>query len=215
MKKIIIKICLICFFISLLNGQSILGGDMLDETPLYPVPAEMTFEEYQDMNRRLTIGLALTSIPIPGIVHRYAGEKKISRRLFLLGVSGFSMMVVGGSMQDEEKWQDSDYDILIMNSGEENETRYEKIPVNQVGNDIEYKLNPLRKEKTGSGGGLIAFGAVILIGDILYDWLHGWKMIVNKRDAVRYKYGQQLQLSLEPKINPLAQKAGLSLSLYF
>ena len=97
----------------------------------------------------------------------------------------------------------------------ENEKRYEKIPVNHVGNDIEYKLNPLRKEKTGSGGRLIAFRTVNLIGDILYDWLHDWKMIVNKRDAVRYKYGQQLQLSLEPKINPLAQKAGLSLSLYF
>ena len=61
------------FIISSLNSQSVPGGDMLTETPLYPVPAEMTFEEYQDMNRRLTIGLALTSIPIPGIVHRYAG----------------------------------------------------------------------------------------------------------------------------------------------
>ena len=97
----------------------------------------------------------------------------------------------------------------------ENEKRYEKIPVNHVGNDIEYKLNPLRKEKTGSGGRLIAFGTVNLIGDILYDWLHDWKMIVNKRDAVRYKYGQQLRLSLEPKRNSLAQKAGLSLSFYF
>ena len=34
------------FIISSLNSQSVPGGDMLTETPLYPVPAEMTFEEY-------------------------------------------------------------------------------------------------------------------------------------------------------------------------
>ena len=70
------------FIISFLNSQSVSGGDMLTETPLYPVPAEMTFEEYPDMNRRLTIGLALTSIPVPGIVHRYAGEKKRTPFIF-------------------------------------------------------------------------------------------------------------------------------------
>ena len=66
MKHIIISI--VFFSFTILLGQGIPSGDILNETPLYPVPAEMTFEEYQDMNRRLTIGLALTSIPIPGIV---------------------------------------------------------------------------------------------------------------------------------------------------
>lgn len=215
MNKIVTLIWLAFFLSNSLNGQSVPGGDMLDETPLFPVPAEMTFEEYQDMNRRLTIGLALTSIPIPGIVHRYAGEKKTARRLFMVGAGGLALMIAGGSMMDEEKWPESDHDVLVMNSGEENETRYEKIPMNQVGENIEYKLIPMEKEKGGSGGGLIALGAIIIVGDILYDWLHGWKMILNKRDAVRYKYGQQMQLSLNPEINPFVQKAGLNLNLYF
>jgi len=97
------------FIISFLNSQSVPGGDMLTETPLYPVPAEMTFEEYQDMNRRLTIGLALTSIPIPGIVHRYAGEKKKARRLFMIGAGGLGLMIAGAFMMGEEKWPKSDY----------------------------------------------------------------------------------------------------------
>ena len=203
------------FIISSLNSQSVPGGDMLTETPLYPVPAEMTFEEYQDMNRRLTIGLALTSIPIPGIVHRYAGEKKKARRLFMIGAGGLGLMIAGASMMGEEKWPKSDYKIFPLNDGKDNEIRYEKIPIKQIGDDIEYKLVPMNKQRDGSGGGLIILGALVLVGDIFYDWLHGWKMIINKRDAVRYKYGQQLQFSVKPHVNPLALKAGLNFNLYF
>ena len=206
------------FIISSLNSQSVPGGDMLTETPLYPVPAEMTFEEFQDMNRRLTIGLALTSIPIPGIVHRYAGEKKKARRLFMIGAGGLGLMIAGASMMGEEKWPKSDYTTFTLNDGKDNEIRYEKIPIKQIGDDIEnieYKLIPMNKQRGGSGGGLIILGALVLVGDIFYDWLHGWKMIINKRDAVRYKYGQQLQFSVKPHVNPLALKAGLNFNLYF
>jgi len=203
------------FIISFLNSQSVPGGDMLTETPLYPVPAEMTFEEYQDMNRRLTIGLALTSIPIPGIVHRYAGEKKKARRLFMIGAGGLGLMIAGASMMGEEKWPKSDYEIFPLNDGKDNEIRYEKIPINQIGDDIEYKLIPMHKQRDGSGGGLIILGALVLVGDIFYDWLHGWKMIVNKRDAVRYKYGQQIQVSVRPEVNLNTQSAGINFRLFF
>ena len=203
------------FIISSLNSQSVPGGDMLTETPLYPVPAEMTFEEYQDMNRRLTIGLALTSIPIPGIVHRYAGEKKKARRLFFIGAGGLGLVIAGASMMGEEEWPESDYNLMILNAGEDNEIRYEKIPINQFGDDIEYKLIPMNKQSDGSGGGFIILGALVLVGDIFYDWLHGWKMIVNKRDAVRYKYGQQIQVSVRPEVNLNTQSAGINFRLFF
>ena len=203
------------FIISSLNSQSLPGGDMLAETPLYPVPAEMTFEEYQDMNRRLTIGLALTSIPIPGIVHRYAGEKKKARRLFMIGVGGLGLVAAGASMMGEEEWPESDYNLMILNAGEDNEIRYEKIPIKQIGDDIEYKLVPMNKQRDGSGGGLIILGALVLVGDIFYDWLHGWKMIINKRDAVRYKYGQQIQVSVRPEVNLNTQSAGINFRLFF
>jgi hypothetical protein len=206
------------FIISSLNSQSVSGGDMLTETPLYPVPAEMTFEEFQDMNRRLTIGLALTSIPIPGIVHRYAGEKKKARRLFMIGAGGLGLMIAGASMMGEEKWPKSDYTTFTLNDGKDNEIRYEKIPIKQIGDDIEnieYKLIPMNKQRDGSGGGLIILGALVLVGDIFYDWLHGWKMIINKRDAVRYKYGQQIQVSVKPGVNLNTQYAGINFRLFF
>ena len=167
------------------------------------------------MNRRLTIGLALTSIPIPGIVHRYAGENKKARRLFMIGAGGLGLMIAGASMMGEEKWPESDYNLMILNAGEDNEIRYEKIPITQIGDDIEYKLIPMHKQSDGSGGGLIILGALVLVGDIFYDWLHGWKMIVNKRDAVRYKYGQQIQVSVNPGVNLNTQSAGINFRLFF
>jgi hypothetical protein len=215
MNKNPARIWVAFFIFSFLNGQGLPGGDLLNETPLYPVPAEMTFEEYQDMNRRLTIGLALTSIPIPGIVHRYAGEKKKARRLFMIGAGGLALIIAGASMMDEEKWPESDYEVWTINEGEDNEKQYEKIPINQVGDDIEYKLIPMNKQSDGSGGGLIILGALVLAGDIFYDWLHGWKMIVNKRDAVRYKYGQQIQVSVRPEVNLNTQSAGINFRLFF
>jgi hypothetical protein len=50
-------------------------------------------------------------------------------------------MIAGASMMGEEKWPKSDYDLMYLNRYEDNEIRYEKIPINQLGDDIEYKLN--------------------------------------------------------------------------
>ena len=73
----------------------------------------------------------------------------------------------------------------------------------------------MNKQRGGSGGGLIILGALVLVGDILYDWLHGWKMIINKRDVVRYKYGQQIQVSVKPGVNLNTQYAGINFRLFF
>ena len=81
---IFISSLMLLVFVSSLTAQSNVGGDILDEIPLHPLPEEMTFEEYQDMNRRLSIGLALSAFaPVPGIVHHYAGEKKNRKEAFL------------------------------------------------------------------------------------------------------------------------------------
>ena len=49
-------------------------GDVLNEAPLIPIPQDMTYEEYQDMNRRISTGLMRSAIPVPGMMHFYAGE---------------------------------------------------------------------------------------------------------------------------------------------
>ena len=169
------------------------------------------------MNRRINIGVGLAFIPIPGIVHRYAGEKSTAKKLSYITIGGLLAFAVSSGSQ-EKKWPESDYELFIMNEGLDNEIRYEKIPVEITGNDsVTYKLNQVYKRVNRVGGnpllGLIGIAAVF--GSYYYDVFHGLKMIHDKREAVRFKYGKKLQYSVRPSFNPFASKAELNLDIYF
>ena len=213
MKNIIVFF----LFFNVVFTQSNQQGEILSETPLYPIPEEMTYEEYQDMNRRMNIGIGLAFIPIPGIIHRYAGEKKTAKILSYSTIGGL-LALIASSGKEERKWSESDYEFFILNEGLDNETRYEKIPIEIAGNDsITYKLNQVYKQISHTGGnpylGLIGFAAVF--GSYYYDIFQGLKKIHDKREAVRFKYGKQLKYSLRPSYDPLASKTKLNLDFYF
>ena len=213
------KIITILLFTSILFSQSNQQSEILSETPLYPLPENMKFEEYQDMNRRMSIGVGLAFIPIPGIVHRYAGEKELSKKLSYVSIGGLISLI--GSMSGNEKkeeWSDSDYEILIMNQGLESETRFEKIPIEIIaGDSIRYRLNQVYEKVTYSGGSpaLAAIGFIAIFGSYYYDVFHGLKVIHDKREAVRYKYGKQLKFSFRPSYDVYASKAKLNLDINF
>ena len=193
------------------------GGDVLNESPLMPVPADMTFEEYRDMNRRLTVGLALTAVPIPGLIHDYAGEKKIAKRIRKVALSSVGLIIAGAFMAGDDKgeWQDTDYNIYVEGEGD-SELRYEMIPTGMIGNDVTYDLKPLnRKQGSGGGGLLIVLGVGLLVADIIYDVYHGVKIIEEKRDAVRFKYGKQLNFSYAPEMNFKNNYAGVKMTYNF
>ena len=193
------------------------GGDVLNESPLTPVPADMTFEEYRDMNRRLTVGLALTAVPIPGLIHDYAGEKKKAKRIRRVALGSIGLIVAGAFMAGDDKgeWQDTDYKIYVEGEGD-SELRYEMIPIGMIGNDVTYDLKPLhRKQGSGGGGLLIVLGVGLLVADIIYDVYHGVKIIEEKRDAVRFKYGKQLNFSYAPEMNLKNNYAGVKMTYNF
>ena len=193
------------------------GGDVLNESPLMPVPADMTFEEYRDMNRRLTIGLALTAIPIPGLIHDYAGEKKKAKRIRRVALGSVGLIVAGAFMAGDDKgeWQDTDYNIYVEGEGD-SELRYEMIPIGMIGNDVTYDLKPLNRKRDGGGGGLlIVLGVGLLVADIIYDVYHGVKIIEEKRDAVRFKYGKQLNFSYAPEMNLKNNYTGVKMTYNF
>ena len=193
------------------------GGDVLNESPLTPVPADMTFEEYRDMNRRLTVGLALTAVPIPGLIHDYAGEKKKAKRIRRVALGSVGLIVAGAFMAGDDKgeWQDTDYNIYVEGEGD-SELRYEMIPTGMIGNDVTYDLKPLNRKRDGGGGGLlIVLGVGLLVADVIYDVYHGVKIIEEKRDAVRFKYGKQLNFSYAPEMNLKNNYAGVKMTYNF
>ena len=213
------NILLVMISTSVLVSQSNQQSEILSETPLHPIPKEMTFEEYQDMNRRMSIGVGLAFIPIPGMIHRYAGEKTIATKLTYISLGGLASLIASMSNNIEKKeWRDSDYEILIMNQGLENETRFEKIPLEITGNDsIRYKLNQVYEYVSYSGGApaLGAFGLIAIVGSYYYDVYHGLKMIHDKREKVRFKYGKKMKFAFRPSYDVFASKAKLNLDINF
>ena len=196
-----------------LKGQ-ITGGDLLNEAPLTSVPAEMTFKEYQDMNRRLTIGLALSALPVPGMVHFYADEKKTGWRLLGTVALGVVSIVAGVGDGDAGEFPNSDFQLLILNPGAENERRYKKVPTAITGPDTTFQLREIFRETKPAQPLLVVAGVALIGGSILYDFLHGIMIIEQKRDKVRYKYGQLLgNVSLRPDFDLRQGRAGITLSL--
>jgi len=208
----------ILFLASLMCAQEqSFGGDVLNESPLTPVPADMTFEEYRDMNRRLTVGLALTAVPIPGLIHDYAGEKKTAKRIRRVALGSVGLIIAGIALADEDKgaWEKTSHEVYVVGEGDD-EMRYEMIPTYMTGNSVHYDLKPLKREKGGGAGGLIAvLGFGLLIADIIYDVYHGVRVIEEKRDAVRFKYGKQLNFGYAPEMNLKNNYAGVKMTYNF
>ena len=216
--KLVIIITIILLNVIFSQGKmqtNLFGTDLLNENPIYPIPGEMTFEEYQDMNRRLGVGLLLAAIPIPGTIHNYAGEEKIAKKIRWVAAGSVLSVIMGAILTKEGDWERSPYQISILNEGEENELRYKMIPIGSVGTDIEYKYVELYKTKTSGATFLIPLGISVLIADYLYDYIHGIKTIENKRDKVRFKYGKKLDFSFEPTYDINTRMAGINFSYKF
>ena len=189
-------------------------NDILSENPINPIPKEMTFEEYQDMNKRLNVGLLLAAIPIPGMIHHYAGEQKIAKKIRWVA-AGSILAIIGGAMSmKEDGWRESPHLISIVNEGNDNEIRYEMIPISQTETEIKYKLVELEKKYSGASF-LIPLGICVLIGDYLYDYIHGIRTIESKRDKVRFKYGKKLDFSFTPTYDVKNKTAGISFTYNF
>ena len=216
----IFKMLLILIFLNLipefLYAQTG-GGDVLNETPFYVVPADMTFEEYEDANRRLSVGLLLMSIPFPGSLHFYANERREAwLHVGVAAVGLLSIAIGAGSSKEKDTWPESDYEIRDITGEDGTVRRYEKVPFEENFGNVNYELRLLRHDRDG-GTFLILLGAGLLAGQLIHDWYDGIRTIERKRNTVRFKYGKKsnLGLILLPQIDPANGLLGAKLSLEF
>ena len=195
------------------------GGGMLNEVPIWPVPAAMTLEEYRDANRRLSVGKALMSVPFPGALHFYAGESKAGWKHVYAAGLGVASIIVGAALTDEKdnQWEKTDLEIVDITGANGEVERYEKIPVEDEGGVITYRLNELNHKTKGGGVAFIVLGAGLVVGQFVHDWIGGIKTIERKRDAVRYKYGKSAgyRVSMNPVMNIEHGSFGAQLQLRF
>jgi len=203
-------ILVLLMFFSTLPAQGF-GGDLLNEAPLYPLPSEMSYEEYVDMNRRVSVALMLSAIPCPGMVHSYAGDAATARNIRIKAGIGLAAALGGILLMDEGDFPDSDFQVHIENAGQDNERRYEMIPVGMDGSSVQYEAREIMRESSGAGMLLIPIGLGYTAWQYLRDYYYGVKMIEEKRNRVRHKYGIRLQ----PRVDMKNGSAGLGMVLEF
>lgn len=192
------------------------SGLLSQEAPLSGVPGGMTFEEYQDMNRSLTVGLLLAVIPIPGMLHYYANEEKTHLLILSTAAIGVGSLVIGSLIDEKGDFPDSEFDVLTLYPGDmERERRFEKTPIEIVGLDTTYQLREISRKKNGVSFALKFLGAAMISGAFAYDILIGIHIIQEKRDLVRFKYGKQIDLSIKPDIDLRNGAAALTFELRF
>jgi len=140
--------------------------------------------------------------------------QKIAKKIRWVA-AGCILAIIGGAMSmKEDGWKESPYQISIVNEGNDNEIRYEMIPIGQTGTEIKFKLVELEKKYSGASF-LIPLGIGVLIGDYLYDYIHGIRTIESKRDKVRFKYGKKLDFSFTPTYDLKNKTAGISFTYDF
>ena len=222
MRNRILNLSILSFLFNIAAAQynNINIADPLSETPLHPIPKEMSFDEYQDMNRRMSHALLWSSIPIPGITHYYAGDVKKAKKLFYIGLGGFVCITVGALSLEDAEWPEDKDNYFIQNMGQENERWFEKTPtsvhISESGEElIHYNLKEIQKESAGGSGVLMLAGIAIILSDLVYDRIVGLRLIEQKRDKVRFKYGRNLNLSFHPLISPIKNGMGMSLKFNF
>ena len=211
--------CVVGFFIG--SGQALAennSNEILNEVPIWPIPLEMTAEEYSDANRRIGVGMLLMSVPLPGTMHFYAGEERRGWMHAGAAILGGAAIVLGAATTTEkDSWASSDYEVVDIVGASGNVKRYEKIPVAEEAGTPDYKLRELDHEISGIGPLFMVLGAGLIAGSIIHDWIGGIKTIVRKRDAVRYKYGKAAgyELGLAPRVDLDSGIIGAEISLRF
>ena len=213
-------VALMLFGFDAADAQGKGGGEMLNEVPIWPVPAEMTLEEYTDANRRLSVGFALMAVPIPGSLHFYANERREGWTHMGAAALGVASVILGASMIDEkDAWKSSDFEVIDITGQSGEVRRYAKVPREEEAGATTYRLRKVEQRTKGGGGGslFIVAGAGLFVGQLLHGWIDGIRTIERKRDAVRYKYGKSagFGLSLKPEADIQRGRFGAALSMSF
>ena len=151
------------------------------------------------------------------VYHYYAGDIK-AKKLFYIGLGGFVCITVGALSFRNAEWLKTK--IIILFKIWVKEMKGGLVPtsvhISESGEElIHYNLKEIQKESVGRGGFLMLAGIAIILGDLVYDRIVGLRLIEQKRDKVRFKYGQNLNFTFHPRISPMKNGIGLSLKFNF
>jgi len=198
-------------------------GEPLLEVPIHQIPAGMTLEDYEDANRRISMGLfyAIT----PGGMHFYANERQTGWVLLGTFVGGLTAVIAASQTARDVPQINSDFETTQIGSN-----TFYKIPIETTGDnnqDTKYRLKQVetsRKGLTDAGAAFAGIGVLAMFGSYVWDIFHGIRVIEKKRSIARYKFGRlnaqattppAPTADIKPMVSPETGSAGLQVEMRF
>jgi hypothetical protein len=185
------------------------------EVPLHRIPKTVTYEDYQDANRR--VGLAVFYGLLPGGVHAYGNEKTTGWVLSGTATAGLVAIVSGLTLTQDGSLAADGYGTVAIGG-----RSFYQVPVEMTGDNTTFRLKEVpesERELTETGKSLVGLGVLAVLGSYFYDFYYGIRLIETKRDKARYKIGKaishrggasSLRLTMIPTVDPKRKSAGLS-----
>jgi len=209
------------------NAQQYSGEPLL-EVPIHKIPQGMTLHDYEDANRRISMGMfyAIT----PGGMHFYADESQTGWVLLGTVAGGFAAIIAASQTARDVTQVNNEFETTTIGPN-----TYYKIPVETTGANNEnatYRLKRVetsRKGLTDTGAALAATGVLAIFGSYVWDIFHGIRVIEKKRSLARYKFGRLNAaqttkrnekapspiVELKPMVDPQQGAGGLQIDMRF
>ena len=148
---------------------------------------QMSFDEFQLLNRTLRMQDMLYAMIVPGYIHFKAKDPAMGWGVLSARMAGF------GGLTYVYLKNDFTFKELLNTSGK-NLPNYNEFKTQQK--IVEY-----------------SFG--LIIATYLFDWIHGKHRLNKKQEMIRYKYGLKLNIEMGPGQSPRVNRAYPNIQLQY
>jgi hypothetical protein len=156
--------------------------------PIPLLPAEMTYQEYQDLNKEANWKRLIIAFFVPGYMHFYADAPA-------WGIAIATTRIIGGGM------------MAFATVDQYNYARSSNWDIDQLTGNTNRSEQNFYLFVGGLGLNMLAYG---------FDWGHADYLIEKRRTQIEYKYGRPLlDIGLHPVISDSYGGAVLQLAIHF
>ncbi len=171
MKKIALLFAAIIFSLNFLPAQDIdfYHKTVNDQFYIPAITSQMSADEFQLLSRSLRMKDFMYATVVPGYVHFQAKDHTTGYILLAARLGAYSALTY-----ESIKYGYDFYKIYL----------FQTLNINTSASKTDFYI--------------INFATSVIIGSLIFDWIHGQARLHKKQELIRYKYALKMQLYKDP-----------------
>ncbi len=157
------------------------------------IDPKMSFNEYSLLTRDLRLKEMAYATMVPGYVHFW--EKDNRTGYVLVGIRAFA-------------YGELAYFLYDLNKNSQNQTWRDVIKKEGLIGSVSYD-----KDKRTQNSVLVYSALALIVGEYLFDWIHGQYRLQKKQEMIRYKYNLKMNLTSMPGLGKQSYNPGFGLKM--